>query len=105
MSWKLDLTGKASLVTGGARGIGRALVERLREAGSEVAWCCHTEKSLAAAQSHFDALPPGPKVMGCVADVGKKESVQALFAWLDREFGALDVLVNNAGLGIFAPLE
>lgn len=105
MSWTLDLKGKVSLVTGGARGIGRALVVRLRASGSQVAWCCRTEASLAEAEEFYASLGPGPKVSGCIADVGRRESVHELFAWVDREFGALDVLVNNAGLGIFAPLE
>jgi len=105
MTWNLDLTGKVSLVTGGTRGIGRAIVERLRIAGSSVAFCGRTAAGVDEANHYYAALGGGQKVAGLAADVADKESVRKLFAWLDREFGRLDVLVNNAGVGIFAPLE
>ena len=105
MSWNLDLTGKVSLVTGGTRGIGRGIVERLRAAGSAVAYCGTSAKSVAEAQRHFDSLAAGPKVAGFVADVGERDSVEDLFKRVDSAFGRLTVLVNNAGVGVFAPLE
>ena len=98
MSWNLDLSGKVSLVTGGSRGIGRAVVERLRAAGGRVAYCSRQ------AQAGLDDSGE-PKVAFHAADVSDPSSVRELFAWVDREFGRLDVLVNNAGVGRFAPLE
>ena len=106
----LNLKGKTALVTGGARGIGRAIAERLGEAGAAVAICSlHAESvqegvSQIRARLKAAANETGAKIAGRQADVSQRDSVARLFEWLDGEFGGLDVLVNNAGLGIFKDL-
>jgi NAD(P)-dependent dehydrogenase (short-subunit alcohol dehydrogenase family) len=106
----LNLKGKTALVTGGARGIGRAIAERLGAAGAAVAICAlHAESVREGVNQIRSRIGVGPgetgaKIAGRQADVSERDSVAQLFEWLDGEFGGLDILVNNAGLGIFKDL-
>jgi NAD(P)-dependent dehydrogenase (short-subunit alcohol dehydrogenase family) len=86
------------LVTGGASGIGAALVRRFVDDGADVAILDHDEKALG------QALRDEPKIaFGLPADVADAGGVQAAFADLDRRWGGLDVLFNNAGTSSRAP--
>jgi 3-oxoacyl-[acyl-carrier protein] reductase len=100
----LNLEGKVALVTGGTRGIGRAIVERFLAAGAEVAFCGKDEARVIQVREEL-STKEGPKVDGSVADVRSEDSVRRLFEWVDQRFGGLDILVNNAGVGRFATLE
>ena len=93
-----SLKGKAAIVTGGTRGIGRAIAERLLREGASVAICGRSADSAKRAASE---MKPLGKVIGLGADVTNLEEVRSLFAAVDREFGQLDILVNNAGEGVF----
>jgi NAD(P)-dependent dehydrogenase (short-subunit alcohol dehydrogenase family) len=104
MKQHLSLENKVCLVTGGTRGIGRAIAEMLLEEGASVVVCGRWPDSVTRAVSEMDARWPG-KVKGKSADVSEHEDVEALFKYLDRETGGLDVLVNNAGVGIFAKVS
>ena len=86
------------MVTGGTRGIGRAIAERLLAEGAAVAICGRTSQSVETA---LGALRPMGRVFGIAADVTQPDQVSALFSAVDREFGGLDILVNNAGQGVF----
>jgi 3-oxoacyl-[acyl-carrier protein] reductase len=92
------LQGKAAIVTGGTRGIGRAIAERLLREGASVAICGRTAESTAKAVSE---MKPLGNIYGCPADVSDYGQVRALFEAVDREFGRLDIVVNNAGEGVF----
>jgi NAD(P)-dependent dehydrogenase (short-subunit alcohol dehydrogenase family) len=102
----LNLKGKTALVTGGTRGIGRAVAERLLVAGASVAICGRTEESVASAVEEMSTQfsTGGLSVVGRAADVRSEVEVRALFEWLDGVQGGLDILVNNAGIGIFKDL-
>ena len=91
-----------ALVTGGSRGIGRAIAERLLEQGARVAICGRGQAALDSALKEMRARH-GDAVYGQTADVGRADQVSALFRSLDERFGKLDVLVNNAGIGLFSP--
>jgi NAD(P)-dependent dehydrogenase (short-subunit alcohol dehydrogenase family) len=93
-----SLKGKAAIVTGGTRGIGRAIAERLLREGASVAICGRSADSARRAASE---MKPLGKVIGLGADVTNLEEVRSLFGAVDREFGHLDILVNNAGEGVF----
>ena len=93
-----SLQGKAAIVTGGTRGIGRAIAERLLREGAWVAICGRSADSTGRAASE---MKPLGRVFGCAADVTDFRQVKNLFEAVDREFGRLDILVNNAGQGVF----
>jgi len=88
------------LVTGGTRGIGRAIAKMLLQEGAAVAICGQRQETVDRAVAELAAETAG-KVRGKAADVRSHEQVAELFRFVDAEFGALDVLVNNAGIGIF----
>jgi NAD(P)-dependent dehydrogenase (short-subunit alcohol dehydrogenase family) len=93
-----SLSGKLAVVTGGTRGIGRAIAERLLREGAAVAICGRSNQSVDTA---LGALRPLGRVIGNACDVTQVDQVSAFFAAVDREFGGLDILVNNAGKGVF----
>jgi 3-oxoacyl-[acyl-carrier protein] reductase len=90
-----SLSGKKAVVTGGTRGIGRAIAERLLRAGASVAICGRTRESVDRAVSDMSSLG---RIFGYAADIGSVEEVTGFFAAVDLEFDGLDILVNNAGV-------
>jgi NADP-dependent 3-hydroxy acid dehydrogenase YdfG len=98
------LENKICLVTGGTRGIGRAIAEMLLKEGALVVVCGQRPEGISRAVEEMNARWPG-KVRGKAADVKDHEAVALLFEFVDREFGGLDVLVNNAGSAKFAKIS
>jgi len=94
------LQDKVAVVTGGTRGIGRAIAEALLREGAAVAICGRAEDSV---QRAVESLARLGRACGRAADVGRWEDVEALFRYVESELGGVDILVNNAGVGIFAP--
>src|SRR5688572_21195027 len=95
------LQDKRAIVTGGNRGIGRAIAEALLREGATVTICGRTTSSV---EKTVSELGGAPKVYGRAADVSKTQQVAALFEFADSTMGGLDILVNNAGVGIFRPV-
>ena len=93
-----SLNGKNAIVTGGTRGIGRAICERLLREGVNVALCGRNAKHVETA---VNELRPLGKVLGHVADVTDVYEVRTFFQAVDRDLGELHLLVNNAGQGVF----
>jgi len=92
-----DLTGRIALVTGGARGIGRAVAIALAEAGADVAVNYVTRAVEADAVA--DAIRKlGRRALAVRADVSDGAAVKAMLETIAREFGQPDVLINNAGI-------
>lgn len=94
------LSEQVCLVTGGTRGIGRAIAKMLLLEGAKVAICGQRQETVDRAVAELQAETAG-KVKGKAADVKSHEEVAELFRFVDAEFGGIDVLVNNAGIGIF----
>jgi len=94
-----SLENKFAIVTGATKGIGRAVASALLEANVAVAICGRNQETVNAA---IHGLSAKGRVAGIAADVSKEDDVRNLFEFVDREFGALDILINNAGVGIFA---
>jgi len=96
----LDLSGKAALVTGGSRGIGLAIAEGLLGAGARVVITGRDQGHLDAARGKLSA--GGDRVHAVRADVGRQKEADAAVAASIETFGGLDILINNAGVGLFA---
>ena len=100
----MDLAGKACLVTGATRGIGRAIAEALAAAGADLVISARTSSDLERVAAELDADSSG-RVVGIAADVSRTEDCSRLVQETADVFGRLDVLVNNAGVGILTSIE
>ena len=98
------LKGKYAVVTGGTRGIGRAISERLLRDGATVALCGRTRASAERAAAELSQATGG-EALGIAADVSRLEDVRRFFEIVAERFPGLDVLVNNAGAGAFASVD
>ena len=95
-----ELSGKVAVVTGGTRGIGRAIAERLLREGASVAVCSRLHENV---QTFLESCPPAAadRLLAEPADISKLDDVRRFFASVDARFGGVDFLINNAGIGIF----
>ena len=93
------LEGKVSVVTGGSRGIGRAIAAALALAGSRVVICARTHDAVKQAAAEL-SQESGTPVESYAADVRNPDEVEVLFVFVDG-FGGPNILINNAGVGIF----
>jgi 3-oxoacyl-[acyl-carrier protein] reductase len=98
------LTDRVALVTGGSRGIGRAVAISLAEAGAAVA-VNYRERAGEAAAVVDIIRKAGGRAMAIGTDVSQSADVSAMVVAVERELGAVDVLVNNAGLAIIRGIE
>jgi 3-oxoacyl-[acyl-carrier protein] reductase len=90
-----------ALVTGGSRGIGRAIALRLASLGAAVAICGRDIKALSNTAAELAGLKI--RVFSQVADVTRAADVEALVAKTETELGPISILINNAGIGVFGP--
>ena len=95
----MDLTNRTAIVTGGTRGIGRAIATSLVAAGVKVAITARSERDLS------DAVSKLGNAAGYVCDVRDYEQVKSTIAQITADLGGIDILVNNAGIGIFETVE
>lgn len=91
-----DLTGKTAIVTGGSRGIGKEMAEGLAEVGANLVLCARRAEWLDETVNEFAGR--GFNIAGKVCDVAKGEDVQAVIDETVAKFGAVDILINNAGI-------
>jgi enoyl-[acyl-carrier protein] reductase III len=95
-----DLRGKSALVTGGTRGIGKAIALALADMGADVAInFFRSRESAKAAVGEIESK--GVKGIALRANIGNEEQIPGMFAELKSAFGKLDILVSNAALGHF----
>lgn len=94
------LSGKVAIVTGGTRGIGRAIAERLLREGASVAVCGRSHATVQALLRDTEAMAEG-RLLAEAADVSQLEDVRRFFGNVDAGFGGVDFLINNAGIGVF----
>jgi NAD(P)-dependent dehydrogenase (short-subunit alcohol dehydrogenase family) len=100
---KVDLRGKVGLVTGSTRGIGRAIADEMAKAGATVVVSGTREADVARVVEEMRA--EGQSVFGSACDVRLYDEVEALMSFAAAEAGGLDVLINNAGIGLFSPVS
>jgi 3-oxoacyl-[acyl-carrier protein] reductase len=99
-----ELKGKVAIVTGASKGIGAGIAKRMAEAGAAVVVNYASSKE-GADRVVSEITGKGGKAIAIQGDVSKAADVKRLFAEAKRAFGAPDVLVNNAGIFAFDPLE
>ena len=92
----MNLVGKVALVTGGSRGIGRAIAVRLAKEGVDIALCARNTKTAESVALEVEAL--GRKCLVLRADVSDSEQANTLIETVLNDLGSLYVLVNNAGI-------
>ena len=95
-----DLTGKVAVITGASSGIGEATVRLLVSEGVRVVLVARRRERIAALVGDL-----GDAAVALTADVGDAAAVASVFAEVERRFGGLDLLFNNAGLGVNARFE
>jgi 3-oxoacyl-[acyl-carrier protein] reductase len=97
------LSGKVALVTGGNRGIGKAIAARLAALGAAIAICGRDIKRLGATANELQGR--GARVHWQRADVTQSADVEALIDDTEASLGGISILVNNAGMGLFGPVQ
>jgi len=93
----IDLSGKVALVTGGSRGLGRAIAVQLAEVGADVA-VNYLQNAAAADETGRLIAEQGRRCIVCQADVTDREGVKAMVEQVAEELGGPDIVVNNAGI-------
>jgi 3-oxoacyl-[acyl-carrier protein] reductase len=100
----VELNGKVAIITGGTKGIGRAIAEAFIDEDVNVSICARREDELHDAVSDLNARGKG-QATGTVCDVRIYDDTKALFDHTVETFGGVDILINNAGVGIFTTVE
>ncbi len=98
MARTIDLAGKVALVTGGGRGIGKAIARRLAEAGAAVVIASRKKENLDAAAAELGGL--AGKVVPLVCHLGKPDQIAALVKETESQLGPIDILVNNSATNV-----
>src|SRR5688572_22183688 len=99
-----DLKGKTALVTGGSKGLGKAMARGLAEVGADIVISSRHEEELRPALDEILA-GTGRKGMYVVADMARREDVKKLASSALERMGRVDILVNNAGTNIPQPVD
>ena len=100
----MNINGKSAIVTGSTKGIGRAIVEALLREGANVCISARTDTDVEGAVRELSDQGEG-RVTGMVCDVRNYHEVKALIEHTVAEFGGLDILVNNAEIGLVKRVE
>lgn len=103
MSNLFDLTGKKAIVTGASSGLGRQFALALAREGADVAVFARRLEKLEAVKKEVEAL--GVKCLAVKCDVTDNAQIKEAVATVAKEFGRIDILIDNAGIGLFAPAE
>ncbi len=98
INMSISLKGKVAIVTGGGRGIGKAITQRLAAAGADVVIASRKMENLEAAAREFSSL--AGKVVPIACHVGQKEAVEQLVKQTTERLGPVDILVNNSATNI-----
>lgn len=100
----MKLSGKTALITGGSSGIGKGLVKRFSQEGADVIFAYKSNEEGARALAE-EITSAGGHAAAVRADLGKEQEVRRLFDFVQKEYGRLDILINNAGRTFNIALE
>jgi len=100
----MNLPGKVAIVTGATKGIGRGIAEALAREGARVCISARNALEVANTTEALNKLS-GEQAIGTACDVRDYAQVKSLFERATAEFGGVDILINNAGIGMFASVE
>ncbi|MGZ8847049.1 MAG: SDR family oxidoreductase [Pyrinomonadaceae bacterium] len=100
----MNLKDKTAIVTGGTKGIGRGIAEALIREGASVCVSARHREEIDEAVTQLNQTG-ADRAVGFVCDVRDYEQVKALIEFNEKELGGLDILINNAGIGIFESVE
>jgi short-subunit dehydrogenase len=95
---------KSAIITASTKGMGRAIAIALAKEGINVAVCSRKADDLAAFKNELEQANPQVKVFTSVTDCGDKKQVIAFAAAAEKEFGAIDIIVNNAGMYTYSSI-
>ena len=95
-----QLDGKVAVVTGAGRGIGRVIARTLAASGAHVVAAARTGEEIDSLAAEITG--DGGEALAVRTDVTDEASVEAMFGVIDDKFGRVDILINNAGMGVFA---
>ncbi len=99
----MSLSGKVAIITGATRGIGKSIAERYAQAGAKLILSARRKDALDRVADSLQNA--GADVMVHPADMSDEKDIVGLVAAAAERFGRIDVLVNNAGFGIFKPVS
>lgn len=97
-----DFTGQTAIVTGGTRGIGRALAEGLAAGGANVVVASRKEDACAETQAHLESM--GAEALGVPLNMGDADGADRLVGATVDRFGGVDIVINNAANALAAPI-
>jgi NAD(P)-dependent dehydrogenase (short-subunit alcohol dehydrogenase family) len=100
---EIPLAGGVALITGGGRGIGKAIAQRLAKLGAAVCICGRSKEPLMSTAQDLRAL--GVRVHAQTANVTRPGDIASLVEAAEKELGPITILVNNAGIGVFGPVH
>jgi 3-oxoacyl-[acyl-carrier protein] reductase len=103
MTAQSALGGKVALITGASRGIGLAIARRLGQMGARVSICARDQARLDQAASNL--RNEGIETLAVPTDVTRGDQISSLVQRTQRELGVIEILVNNAGTGMFGPFH
>ncbi len=101
----MDIKGKRAVVTGSTKGIGRAIAEMLLKEQARVAIAARNQREVEQTVAGLERAGHSGRVIGQACDVGRLEDVKKLFDRCLAEWQGIDILINNAGIGIFKNVE
>jgi NAD(P)-dependent dehydrogenase (short-subunit alcohol dehydrogenase family) len=101
---RFRMDGRVTLITGASRGLGKVMAHALAEAGANVA-CTSRRLEDVQAVAQEVAAEHGTDCRGYVCDVTQPAQIESLVARVTRDYGRIDVLINNAGINIRGPIE
>jgi NAD(P)-dependent dehydrogenase (short-subunit alcohol dehydrogenase family) len=101
----VEFEGKVAVITGGARGVGLSIAEALVRESASVFICGRNPARLTTALAQLRTLGGESSAAGTVADIGRYEDCHNLLQEAATRFGRIDILVNDAGIGIFKPVD